>query len=239
VTPALDVKSLSGGYTKAPVLRDVNLQIDAREIVAVFGANGAGKSTLLRGLCGALPVCHGEIHLAGRRVDHRPIWARAQLGLAHVPEGRQVFASMTVRENLEAGGLTRRGSTPIEAVFDLFPRLADRRHQRAATLSGGEQQMLAIGRALMSSPSVLLIDEMSAGLAPLIVERLAETLMRIRDRGVAVLLVEQAPQLVEHVIDRAYLVEQGRIVGQGSLQELGGADAIAELYLGVAGGHAN
>jgi branched-chain amino acid transport system ATP-binding protein len=239
MTPALRVVSLSGGYTKAPVLRDVNLQVAAREIVAVFGANGAGKTTLLRGLCGALPICDGEIHLEGRRIDNRPIWARAQLGLAHVPEGRQVFASMTVHENLEAGGLARRASTAIEEVFELFPRLADRRHQRAATLSGGEQQMLAIGRALMSSPAVLLIDEMSAGLAPLVVERLAETLVRIRDRGAAVMLVEQAPQLVEDVIDRAYLVEQGRIVGHGSLQELGGANAIAKLYLGVVGGHKN
>jgi len=231
---ALQVDSLSGGYSKAPVLREMSLHVDPGEIVALFGANGAGKTTLLRGLCGALPVCRGTIELQGRRIDHLPIWTRAQLGLAHAPEGRQVFDSMTVRENLEAGALARKHSTAIEEVFGLFPRLAERQQQRAGTLSGGEQQMLAIGRAFMSTPIVMLIDEMSAGLAPLVTERLVEALTQIRDRGVAVVLVEQAPQLVEDVVDRVYLVEQGRIVAHGSLAELGGAAAIAELYLGVA-----
>jgi len=234
VTAALQVESLSGGYSKAPVLRDICLQVDAGEIVALFGANGAGKTTLMRGLSGALPVCRGAVVLEGRRIDRLPIWTRAQLGLAHAPEGRQVFASMTVGENLETGALARKRSTTVEEVFALFPRLAEREHQRAGTLSGGEQQMLAIGRALMSSPTVMLIDEMSAGLAPVVTERLVESLTHIRDRGVAVILVEQAPQLVEEVIDRAYLVEQGRVVAEGSLAELGGAAAIAELYLGVA-----
>jgi branched-chain amino acid transport system ATP-binding protein len=234
MTATLQVESLSGGYSKAPVLRDISLEVDAGEIVALFGANGAGKTTLMRALSGALPVCRGSIVLNGRRIDHLPIWTRAQLGLAHAPEGRQIFAPMTVRENLETGALARKRSTAIEEVFALFPRLAEREHQRAGTLSGGEQQMLAIGRAFMSSPVVMLIDEMSAGLAPVVTERLVEALTRIRDGGVAVVLVEQAPQLVENVVDRAYLVEQGRIVAQGSLAELGGAAAIAELYLGVA-----
>jgi branched-chain amino acid transport system ATP-binding protein len=234
VTAALRVEGLSGGYTKAPILREMSLEVEAGEIVALFGANGAGKTTLLRGLSGALPVCSGTILLGDRRIDRLPTWTRAQHGLAHVPEGRQIFASMTVLENLEAGALASRRPSPIEEVFTLFPRLRERERQRAGTLSGGEQQMVAVGRALMSSPTVMLIDEMSAGLAPVVTERLVEGLARVRERGVAVVLVEQAPQLVEEVVDRACLVEQGRIVARGTLDELGGAAAVAELYLGVA-----
>jgi len=225
---------LGGGYTKAPILRDVSLEIGAGEVAALFGANGAGKTTLLRALCGALPVCHGEVWLGDRRIEKLPIWTRARLGLAHVPEGRHIFPSMTVRENLDTGALTGRRGTTVSEVLELFPRLAERERQRAGTLSGGEQQMVAIGRALMSSPDVLLIDEMSAGLAPVITQRLVEGLGHIRERGVSVLLVEQAPQLVADVIDRAYLMEKGQIVAAGTLDELGGAAAIAELYLGVA-----
>lgn len=232
-TPILAANDLSGGYTKAPILRDIDLAVQPGEIVALFGANGAGKTTLLRALCGALPVVKGEVMLDGKRIEKLPIWSRAKLGLAHVPEGRQVFASMTVRENLAAASLAAKRPTPIDEVFDLFPRLREREKQRAETLSGGEQQMLVIGRALMSAPKVMLIDEMSAGLAPVITQRLVEGLVAIRERGVAVVLVEQAPQLVADAIDRAYLVEQGRIVARGTLDELGGASAIAEHYLGV------
>ena len=231
--PVLRVEGLSGGYSKAPILRDVDVDVDAGEIVALFGANGAGKTTLLRALCGALPVCSGSVVLGGQRIDRLSTWTRARRGLAHVPEGREIFVSMTVRENLETGALASKRPTPIDEVFDLFPRLHERQRQRAGTLSGGEQQMLAIGRALMAAPTVMLIDEMSAGLAPVLTERLVEGLRRIRERGVAALLVEQAPQLVAGVVDRAYLVEQGRIRAEGTLDELGGASAIAELYLGV------
>ena len=230
----LRTNELGGGYTKAPILRDVSLEVGTGEIVALFGANGAGKTTLLRALSGALPTCHGEVWLSDRRIDKLPIWSRARLGLAHVPEGRHIFPSMTVRENLDTGALSGRTGTTVDEVLDLFPRLAERQRQRAGTLSGGEQQMVAVGRALMSSPDVLLIDEMSAGLAPVITQRLVDGLGRIRERGVAVVLVEQAPQLVASVIDRAYLMEKGRIVAAGTLDELGGAAAIAELYLGVA-----
>ena len=230
----LRTENLGGGYTKAPILRDISIEVGAGEIVALFGANGAGKTTLLRALSGALPTCQGEVWLRDQRIDKLPIWSRARLGLAHVPEGRHIFGSMTVRENLDAGALAGRRGTTVDEVLELFPRLAERQRQRAGTLSGGEQQMAAVGRALMSSPDVLLIDEMSAGLAPVITQRLVEGLGRIRERGVAVLLVEQAPQLVADVIDRAYLMEKGRIVAAGTLDELGGAAAIAELYLGVA-----
>jgi branched-chain amino acid transport system ATP-binding protein len=233
VTAVLEAHGLSGGYTKAPILRDIDIEVQPGEIIALFGANGAGKTTLLRALSGALPVSKGQVILDGRRIDKMPIWSRAKLGLAHVPEGRQVFASMTVRENLAAAALAAKHPTPMADVFDLFPRLLEREKQRAETLSGGEQQMLVIGRALMSAPKVMLIDELSAGLAPVITQRLVEGLVAIRERGVAVVLVEQAPQLVADVIDRAYLVEQGRIVARGNLEELGGASAIAEHYLGV------
>ena len=230
---ALTVEGLHGGYTRAPVLRDVTVEVGAGEIVACFGRNGAGKTTLLRGICGALPVCSGSVRLAGRAVERAPIWKRTRLGLAHVPEGRHVFKPLTVRENLEAGALGSAHPPAIEEIYELFPRLGERQSQRAGTLSGGEQQMLVIGRALMSSPTVMLIDEMSAGLAPVLTDRLVEGLTRIRGRGVGILLVEQAPHLVAEVIDRAYLLEQGRVVGSGTLAELGGPAAIADLYLGV------
>lgn len=230
---ALRVEGLRGGYTKAPILRDISIEVGEGEIVALFGANGAGKTSLLRALSGALPVVKGEITLAGRRIDKLPTWSRAQLGLAHVPEGRHIFGSLTVRENLEAGALAGRSTIGIDEVLELFPRLRERERQKAGTLSGGEQQMVVVGRALMAGPVVMLIDEMSAGLAPVITQRLVEGLKSIRDRGVAVLLVEQAPQLVAGAVDRVYLLEQGAVVAEGSLDALGGAAAVAELYLGV------
>jgi branched-chain amino acid transport system ATP-binding protein len=242
----LTVEGLTGGYTKASILRDVSIGVGAAEIVACFGRNGAGKTSLLRALCGALPVCTGTIALGDRRVDRLSTWTRAQLGMAHVPEGRQIFKAMTVRENLEVGALAaksrasrrdgRSGPPALEEIFELFPRLGERQQQRAGTLSGGEQQMVAIGRALMSSPRIMLIDEMSAGLAPVLTDRLVDGLIRIRERGVAILLVEQAPHLVAEIIDRAYLLEQGRVVGDGTLEQLGGAEGIADLYLGVHAG---
>ena len=230
---ALAVQGLTGGYTRAPILRDVAVDVHPGEIVACFGRNGAGKTTLLRGICGALPVCSGSIKLAGRNIERAPIWTRTRLGLAHVPEGRHVFKPLTVRENLEAGALGTKHPPSLSEIYELFPRLGERQSQRAGTLSGGEQQMLVIGRALMSSPTVMLIDEMSAGLAPVLTDRLVDGLARIRERGVGILLVEQAPHLVADVIDRAYLLEQGRVVGSGTLDELGGSAAIADLYLGV------
>jgi branched-chain amino acid transport system ATP-binding protein len=233
----LRVERLTGGYTKAPILRDVGIEVGEAEIVACFGRNGAGKTTLLRALCGALPVCSGSISLGDRRVERAPIWTRAQLGMTHVPEGRHIFKFMTVRENLEAGALATKHPPALAEIYDLFPRLGERQQQRAGTLSGGEQQMVAIGRALMSSPRIMLIDEMSAGLAPVLTDRLVDGLVRIRERGVAILLVEQAPHLVADVIDRAYLLEQGRVVGDGTLDHLGGAEGIADLYLGVHADH--
>jgi len=233
VSALLRLSGLTGGYTTAPVLRDVSMEIASNEIVGLLGANGAGKTTLLRGLSGSLPNCRGEIYLGQRQLTKMTPWARVKAGLAHVPEGRHVFGAMTVRDNLETAGLIRRGAVSRDYIFQLFPRLREREKQLAGSLSGGEQQMLAIARALMTKPSLLAIDEMSAGLAPVLVEQLVTALVQLRGSGTAILLVEQSPHLIANAVDRIYLIEQGQIVGNGTLEELGGADRLAELYLGV------
>jgi branched-chain amino acid transport system ATP-binding protein len=232
--PLLDVTGLHGGYTRAPILRNIELRVGKGEIVGLLGANGAGKTTLLRALTGTLPSCRGTVRLGDRIISGLRPWRRIRLGLALVPEGRHVFTAMTVTENLDVGGLAGRGATTTEDVFDLFPRLHERRQHAGGSLSGGEQQMLAIGRALMSDPTLLLIDEMSAGLAPVLIEQLVEGIGKLRQRGVAALMVEQSPHYVADLIDRAYLLEHGRVVREGALAELGGADAIAATYLGIA-----
>jgi branched-chain amino acid transport system ATP-binding protein len=215
------------------VLRDIELDVGSNEIVGVLGANGAGKTTLLKALSGVLPVFSGEILLDGAALRKRSPWARVQAGLAHVPEGRHVFSAMSVRENLEVAALVSKGRIKCEEVFELFPRLHERQAQPAGSLSGGEQQMLAIGRCLMNDPKVMLIDELSAGLAPRLVETLVEGLVRLRERKLAILMVEQSPHYIMNVVDRIYLLAQGSVAGEGTLDELGGADAIADLYLGV------
>jgi branched-chain amino acid transport system ATP-binding protein len=232
VNAIVEVERLTTGYQRAPVLRDVSLRVGI-EAVAVFGANGAGKTTLLRALSGTLHPWSGTVALDGRDLRRRAPWSRVRLGLAHVPEGRHVFTAMSVEENLAVGGLAARGHAPLSAVYDLFPRLAERRRQQAGSLSGGEQQMLAIGRALMTTPRLLLVDELSAGLAPVTAQHLVEGLRRVVEMGVGVLLVEQAPQLVADLVDRVYLLERGCIVGHGTLAELGGVATIADLYLGL------
>jgi branched-chain amino acid transport system ATP-binding protein len=233
MSPLLEVSGLTGGYTKAPILRDVNLTVEANEIVGLLGANGAGKTTVLRAISGSLPVCRGDLRLDGRPLARLTPWARVRAGVAHVPEGRHVFRAMTVRENLDVAALVRRGKVSRDEVLDLFPRLRERERQPAGSLSGGEQQMLAIGRALMTGPLALIVDEMSAGLAPVLVEQLVDGLVQLRGRGTGILLVEQSPHLIADVVDRVYLLEQGQVVGSGRLDELGGADRLAELYLGV------
>jgi branched-chain amino acid transport system ATP-binding protein len=229
----LEVGRLSGGYTKAPVLRDISLRMSPGEVVGVLGSNGAGKTTLLRALSGSLPSCSGAVRLDGVDIGRRSAWGRAKAGLAHVPEGRHVLAAMSVRENLEVAALVSRRRVSINEVFELFPRLGERQRQSAGSLSGGEQQMLAIGRALMMDPKVMVIDELSAGLAPVIAEQLVAGLVRLRSKGLSVLLVEQSPNFIADAVDRVYLLEQGRVIADGTLDRLGGAQALAELYLGV------
>jgi branched-chain amino acid transport system ATP-binding protein len=229
----LELVGVSGGYSNAAVLRDVSLNVPTNEIVGLLGANGAGKTTMLRAIAGTLPTCRGDILLDGHPLRRMPPWERVRAGVVHVPEGRHVFASMTVTENLEVARLVRRPTVSRDDVFDLFPRLRERRRQAAGSLSGGEQQMLAIARAIVTQPRVLVVDEMSAGLAPVLVDQLVDGLVQLRSPRTAILLVEQSPHFIVGVTDRVYLVEQGRIVGVGTLDELGGADRLGELYLGV------
>ena len=233
--PALDVHDLTTGYLRAPVLRHVSLTV-GDEIVAVLGANGAGKSTLLRVISGMLKPWSGGINVGGRPLGKMSLWDRARGGLAHVPEGRHVFKAMSVKDNLDVAGLAgrrRRARCTRDDVYELFPRLAERRDQLAGSLSGGEQQMLVIGRALMTGPDLLLVDEMSAGLAPVTARLLVESLRTIHHQhGVAMLLVEQSPHLIAGVVDRVYVLEQGRITGAGTVDDVGGADNLAAAYLG-------
>lgn len=233
----LGVYDLSCGYTNVPVLRQVNVEIRQDEVVGLLGANGAGKTTLLRAVAGALRVSSGAIELDGDDITRAQPWTRTRQGLAHVPEGRHIFATMTVLDNLRvAARAVRRSARPprtMEEIFSLFPILAERRDQAGGTLSGGEQQMLAIARALMSRPKVLLADELSAGLSPLITEQVFASLREIRAQGVGMLIVEQSAHYIANLVDRVYLMEQGRIVAEGTLDGLGGASRLAELYLGV------
>ena len=211
----LELAAVRSGYGDHPVLFDIDLTLASGELVTVLGANGAGKSTLLKTILGAVPARDGEIVFNGERITHLPAHRRVEAGIALSPEGRQVFPSLTVRENLLAGthGLAKRETaTQLERVFDLFPRLEERIGQRAGSLSGGEQQMLAIGRALMSKPLLLLVDELSLGLAPIVVERLYGALRELCSRGLAVIVVEQSHQLVAGFSDRQLVLDQGRFV---------------------------
>jgi branched-chain amino acid transport system ATP-binding protein len=232
VTDVLRVDSLTTGYTRAPVLRDVSMTI-GDEIVGVLGANGAGKTTLLRALSGELRAWSGSIALDGRDFGRAAPWRRARAGLAHVPEGRHAFGAMSVADNLNVAGLGARGDRGFsnDEVFEIFPRLAERRAQAAGSLSGGEQQMLVVGRALRSGPRLLVIDELSAGLAPVTARLLVESLRVIHERGVAMLLVEQSPQLIADLVDRVYVLAHGSVVDT-TIDELGGVDGLASIYLG-------
>jgi len=236
MTPALEITSLSTGYLKAPVLRDVSLTV-GNEIVAVLGANGAGKTTLLRAISGNLKTWSGTITVDGHDLRHSTPWARAKRGVAHVPEGRHTFGAMSVKDNLDVAGLVgrKRGNRITrDQIYDLFPRLGERGDQLAGSMSGGEQQMLVIGRALMTGPSLLLVDEMSAGLAPVTARTLVESLSTIhRELGIAMLLVEQSPHLIADVVDRVYVLERGTTTIDGTVDDIGGADGLAAVYLGA------
>jgi branched-chain amino acid transport system ATP-binding protein len=207
------------------------------EVVALLGSNGAGKTTTLLAIAGVLPVRAGEIRFNGARITGRAVELIARSGLALVPEGRHVFEGLTVQENLRMGAaaLPRREAERERArIIDMFPVLAERRHQLSGTLSGGEQQMLAIGRALMARPRLLLLDEPSLGLAPRIVEQIFELIGLLREQGATILLVEQNARMALEVADRGYVMSQGRIAVEGTRRELSASDEIARAYLGVA-----
>jgi branched-chain amino acid transport system ATP-binding protein len=231
----LQVRNLQAGYGKADVLHGISFDVNAGECVALVGANGAGKSTTLKCICGLVATRSGSIEFEGQRIDGLPGHAIVRLGLTMCPEGRQVFPEMSVRENLEMGAHIRRDpqqAADIEAMMDLFPVLRARARQRAGTLSGGEQEMLAIGRALMSKPKLCIFDEPSLGLAPKIVAEVEQTLARIKAMGVTVLLVEQNAAMALRLADRAYVFEAGEIVLQGTGAELREHPEVSKAYLG-------
>ncbi|MBE3566273.1 MAG: ABC transporter ATP-binding protein [Thermogemmatispora sp.] len=233
----LRVENLRAGYGPLEILHGVSLEVPTGSLVALLGANGAGKTTLMRTLLGLLPARSGRILFAGQEVQRASVERRVRLGLGLVPEGRELFPSLSVRENLLMGAFTRRGRAAIEAdierVLTCFPRLKERLALPAASLSGGESQMLAIGRALMSRPRLLLIDELSQGLAPAIVESVLAVLARLnRDEGLTILLVEQNARKALKVASLAYVLQSGSIVLQGRPADLAASPAIQHLYLG-------
>jgi branched-chain amino acid transport system ATP-binding protein len=231
----LKVHELRAGYGKADVLHGVSFDVRAGECVALVGANGAGKSTTLKCICGLVDVRGGSIEFDGRRIDGMAGHDIVRLGLTMCPEGRQVFPDMSVRENLEMGAHARRDrqqAQDLDAMMDLFPVLRQRARQRAGTLSGGEQEMLAIARALMSKPKLCIFDEPSLGLAPKIVADVEQNLARIKAMGVTVLLVEQNAAMALRLSDRAYVYEAGEIVLHGTGAELQTHPEVSKAYLG-------
>ena len=233
----LEVHGLDVAYGEVMALRGVGLAVGEGESVAVIGANGAGKSTLLRTISGLLRPRRGAIVFDGARLDHLPAYEVAALGIAHVPEGRRVLPEMTVEENLELGaylpGPKARRRETLAWVYEIFSRLAERRRQRAGTLSGGEQQMLAIGRGLMLRPRLLMLDEPSLGLAPLVAEVTFGKIAEIRREGIGILLVEQNVQRALGLADRGYVLEGGQVVLQGPSQTLLGDPHVKVAYLGL------
>src|SRR5580692_1602946 len=233
--PLLAISGLAAGYGATEVLRDIDLAVIPGEIVAILGANGAGKSTLNRTISGVLRATRGTIHFAGSAIERETPAAIVGRGLIHVPEGRCVFPNLTVAENLDLGGYRRARARRIqnrERVFAIFPRLAERHAQRAGTLSGGEQQMLAIGRGLMAEPRLLILDEPSLGLSPILVEELFALIARIHADGVAVLLVEQNVVQSLEIARRAYILAEGQCVMSGPSADIAANPELKRAYLG-------
>ena len=231
----LEITDLKANYSGIQALRGVSLSVQQGEMVALIGPNGAGKSTLLNCVSGQVRAAGGSIKLEGDEMSGQTPWTVSRRGLLQVPEGRQVFAEMTVLENLQLGATALRGrmaAYPLKRVLELFPILAERRQQSAGSLSGGQQQMLAIGRALMGGPRLLLLDEPSLGLAPLIVKQVFATLLALNQEGLTILLIEQNAMQALAVTNRAYVIEQGRVVHSGASGELANDPEIVAHYLG-------
>ena len=237
MTALLDIRALSAGYGEVGVLRDVSLDVADGSVTALVGSNGAGKTTLMRTLCGLMPHSVGDILFAGDDIGARPANQRVAMGLSLVPEGRLIFPDFTVEQNLRVGGFVARArpraDENLRKMFDLFPRLEERRNQRGETLSGGEQQMLALARGLMSEPRLLLLDEPSLGLAPTMAQLMFDTLTHVRDSGVTVFIVEQDIRSTLEICDRAYVLENGRVVLSGTGAELLSDDSVRRAYLGI------
>ncbi|MFW6070013.1 MAG: ABC transporter ATP-binding protein [bacterium] len=232
----LEIEGLHAGYEDVTILRGVSLTVEAGQIVALIGANGAGKTTTLRAISGLIPTRAGTIRFDGQPIHNWRSHRTVEAGLVQVPEGRHLFGDMTVQENLELGSIRRgraRRRRSMEMVFDLFPRLAERRSQLAGTLSGGEQQMVAIGRGLMTRPRLLMLDEPSLGLAPLIVADIFRIVQEIRETGTTVLIVEQNAAQTLAMADRGYVLENGSIALEGSGEMLLNNERVRNAYLGM------
>jgi len=234
----IEVRNIDVAYGRVPVLKDVSLSVAPGEIVTLIGANGAGKTTLFRAITGALPKRRGSITLDGRDITASSPESVAREGLAVVPEGRRLFGPMSVLDNLMLGSYLRLAKgdkasveEDLQQVFDLFPRLAERRDQLARTLSGGEQQMVAVSRALMARPKVILMDEPSIGLAPIIVREVFEVIKKLKESGITILLIEQNARMALKVADRAYVMEMGKSTADGDARELRQSDVVRKLYL--------
>jgi branched-chain amino acid transport system ATP-binding protein len=234
--PLLELAKLEVAYGGIQAVKGIDLVVAKGELVCLIGANGAGKTTTLKGICGLQPVKAGTIRYRGESITGRPAFELVRRGLAMVPEGRGVFGALTIEENLAMGAYVRTDAAGIRAdverVFELFPRLKERRRQTAGTLSGGEQQMLAMGRALMSRPSLLLLDEPSMGLAPLMVQKVFETVLSVSKEGVTILLIEQNAKLALEVAHRGYVMESGAITLSGDAKSLLHDPAVRAAYLG-------
>jgi len=233
----LQIDGLEAFYGRVRALANVSLRVDTGEVVALIGSNGAGKTTTLRTISGLVNAARGRISFAGQDVTAVPPAKRVELGIGHVPEGRRLFPRMSVQDNLTLGAYTRNDRDEVEQdrqrVFQLFPRLKERQTQIAGTLSGGEQQMLAIGRAMMTRPKVLMMDEPSLGLAPILVETIFRIIQEINQQGIPILLVEQNAQQALNVAHRGYVLETGSIVKEGTGQELLQSEDVARAYLGM------
>jgi branched-chain amino acid transport system ATP-binding protein len=232
--PLLEVEDISVSYGAVAALRGISLTVGDGEIVTLLGANGAGKTTSLRSISALLALTKGEVRFRGQRIDRMPPHKVVALGIGHVPEGRRVFPRMSIMENLEIGAYLdkRNFTTDSERVFSLFPVLAERRKQQAGTLSGGEQQMLAMGRALMSRPKLLMLDEPSMGLSPIMMQKIMATIAELRDQGTTILLVEQNAQAALSLADTGHVMEVGKIVLSGPGRELLTDDSVRKAYLG-------
>ena len=231
----LKATNLNVYYGAIHAIKDVSFEVNEGEIVTLIGANGAGKSTTLQTVSGLLHSRTGSIEFCGENISHLPSYKIVEKGLAQVPEGRRIFLQMSVQENLEMGAYTQSAAwadEELERVYAQFPRLSERRRQTAGTLSGGEQQMLAIGRALMSRPKLLMLDEPSMGLAPILVEQILDIIRELHKAGTTILLVEQNAQMALSVADRAYVLETGRISLSGTGAELAASDEVRKAYLG-------
>jgi branched-chain amino acid transport system ATP-binding protein len=232
----LEIRGLVIHYGTAEVIKGLSVSVEAGTVVSIIGANGAGKSTLLKAISGLIPASSGEIIFMGKRLNGLPVQRIVKMGILHVPEDKKLFPYMTVVENLRLGAFLRtdkkRIEEDLERVFGLFPRLRERCNQKARSLSGGEQQMLAIGRALMARPKLLMMDEPSLGLAPVVIDQLAQTIREIRKEGIAILLVEQNAGLVTEVSDKCYVMEVGKVVLEGRIKDVLLNPSVRRAFLG-------